>query len=189
MRRLFTRAEAGRHGITPAALRWGTRTGRWTLVESGVYVVGGDDPTPIERAVGTVLATDGVASGTLAGLLLGLDSIRPLRGVCATVPATRSGRRPDVRRKTLAPERLIVAKGIRCTDGLQTIADLAAVVNDVTWEQMLESALRKELTTVEAICTEALAMGWSRTPGVSCIRRVLAPGLRGRRQRRASSRR
>lgn len=172
MRRLFSVDEARARGVTPDALRWGVRTGRWSLVERGVYVVGRDDPTPLERAVGAVLATGGIASGALAGTLLQLDSVR-LRGPCVTVPATGNGRRPGVRRRTLSPERIIVVQGIRCTDGLQTLLDLAATVDDVTWEQMLESALRKRLTTVSDVEVVAAELAQSRTPGVKRIRRVL----------------
>src|SRR5207245_1608675 len=38
--------------------------------------------------------------------------------------------------------------GIRCADGRQTLIDLAAVMDDDTWEQVLESALRKRLVTI-----------------------------------------
>jgi len=160
--------------VSLAALRWGTRTGRWSLVEPGVYVLGREGPTAIERAVGAVLATGGVASGTLAGTLLSLDSVGFIRTPYVTVAPTASGRRREVRRKTLSSDRIISVNGVRCTDGLQTLVDLAAIVDDLTWEQMLESALRKKLATLEAVAAEAEAMARSRTPGAGRIRRVLA---------------
>jgi len=173
MRRLFTIAEARATGVTSNALRWGVQVGRWSLVEDGVYVVGPDAPTPIERAIGAVLKTGGVASGTLAGQLLDLDSVGKLRSPYVTVRATRNGRRPGVRRKTLPRERIITVDGIQCTDALQTLVDLAAMVDDVTWEQMLESALRKRLTSLDAVTEAAATMARSRTPGVTRVRRVL----------------
>jgi hypothetical protein len=54
------------------------------------------------------------------------------------------------------------------------MVDLAATLDDETWEQALESALRKKLTSIAAIEAELLTMGASRTPGVARIRRVLA---------------
>ena len=63
---------------------------------------------------------------------------------------------------------MITVQGIRCTDGLQTLADLAGVLDDLVWEQALESALRKELTTIEDLEHVANA------PGTARIRRVLA---------------
>ncbi len=174
MRRLFTVAEARAKGVSPDALRWGVRVGRWSPVEDGVYVVGADSPTEMERAAGAVLKTRGVASGMLAAHLLQLDSAGTLRGPYVTVATSGNGRRTGVRRKPLARERIITINGIPCTDGLQTLLDLAAVVDDLTWEQMLESALRKRLTTVEAI--EAAGRG---VPGAARIRRVLADRPRG----------
>lgn len=41
--------------------------------------------------------------------------------------------------------------GLRCTDGLQTMLDLAVCLDDVVWEQALESALRTRLTSVDAL--------------------------------------
>ena len=58
--------------------------------------------------------------------------------------------------------------GTRCADGVQTLVDLASILDDVVWEQALECALRKELVTIDEL--EAVPR-W--TPGVPLIRRVL----------------
>jgi len=134
MRRLFTAEEAMRRGMTRAALRWGAHAGRWRSVCRGVYIIGADDPTPLERALAVVVACDGTASGTLAGVLLELDSVT-LRGPGTTIPSTKSGRRQGARRVDLQPERITTVQGVRCTDGLQTLLDLAALLDDLTWEQ------------------------------------------------------
>jgi len=168
VRKLFTIGDALRRGITKAELRWGERSGRWRRVDRGVYVEGADEPTLRERAVGSVLATDGVASWTLAAVLLELDSVR-LRTPFVSVPPTSNGRRPEVRRRNLAPERVVIVQGVRCTDGAQTLLDLAAVLDDLAWEQALESVLRKELTTIEE-----LAGALTGVTGAARIRRVLA---------------
>jgi very-short-patch-repair endonuclease len=164
VRRLFTVAEARANGIGSNALRWGVHTGRWSRVEAGVYIVGGDDPTPVERAVAAVLRTGGVASGALAGILLELDSV-VFRPPFVTVAPTGNGRRAGVRRRALPEDRITIVNGVRCTDGLQTLIDLAAVVDDRTFEQMLESALRKKLTTIASLDAAS---------GAPRIRRVLA---------------
>jgi very-short-patch-repair endonuclease len=52
--------------------------------------------------------------------------------------------------------------------------DLAAEVTDEVWEQALESALRKRLTTIAELIDVAAEMGRTRTPGAARIRRVLA---------------
>jgi very-short-patch-repair endonuclease len=145
VRRLFTG-----EGLTRAELRWGEQKGRWRRADCGVWAEGPDDPTELDRARAAVLATGGVASHHLAGVLHRLDSV-DLDGTWVTLPPTGSGRRERVTRRKLAPERVILVDGLRCTDGLQTLVDLASSLSPLLWEQALESVLRKRLTTVEAL--------------------------------------
>ena len=139
MRRLF-RSE----GLTRGELRWGEKQGRWRHVSRGVYAEGPTEPTPLDRALAVLVRTGGVASGHLAGVLHELDSVR-LRGPDVTVPPGSSNG-SGVRRRTLA--NVVVVEGYPCTDGVQTLVDLAATLDDLEWEQALESALRKRLVTI-----------------------------------------
>jgi hypothetical protein len=159
MRRLFTTEEALSDGLTSNALRWGEETGRWRRVRKGVYAEGPDDPSPFDHACAEVLARHGVASGGLAGVLHGLDVV------------ALDGR--PVRRRPLPAERIVSVGGFLCTDGLQTMVDLAAVLDDLRWEQALESALRKRLVTIVALVELLPELGRARVPGTSRIRRVL----------------
>jgi Protein of unknown function (DUF559) len=161
MRRLFTAAEAARSGLTREALRWGERSGRWRRIARQVYAEGAEDPDAFDRARARVLAKGGVASGRLAGVLHGLD------GVIA--PDER-----PIRRRLLPEQRVVFVQGMRCTDGVQTMVDLAADLDDLQWEQALESALRKQLTSFADIEAALPALSRARTPGVRRIRRVLA---------------
>ncbi len=77
MRQLFTTQEAIDRGLTPSQLRWGETTGRWRRVHKGVYGEGPDEPTELDRRVAEVLARGAVVGGLLAGVLHGLDSVRP----------------------------------------------------------------------------------------------------------------
>ncbi|MEA2900896.1 MAG: hypothetical protein QOH36_783 [Actinomycetota bacterium] len=160
MRRFFTTDEAMARGLTSNALRWGEETGRWRRVRRGVYAEGPDDPTPFDCAMAEVLARRAVASGGLAGVVYGLDAVG-LDG------------RP-VRRRPLPPDRITEVGGIRCTDGLQTMIDLAADLSDLVWEQALECALRKRLLSVAELEHVVPALGRARVPGTTRIRRVLA---------------
>ena len=159
MRRMFTTADALADGLTASALRWGETRGRWRRVRQGVYVEGPEEPTAFERDLADIVATDGVATGGLAATLLGLDGIE-LDG------------RPR-RRRLLPGDRIIEVDGLRCTDGLLTLIDLAAGVDDTIWEQALESALRKHLVTVSALEDALPGLSRSRVPGTVRIRRVL----------------
>ena len=157
MRRLFTTADVT---ATKHTLAWAVQKKRITPIGRGVYGTGPQEPTPLDRARAAVLRCGGEARGALAGVLHGLDSVR-------------LDDRP-IRRDRLPPDRVVHLGGVRCADGLATLVDLAALLDDLTWEQALESALRKRLTTVAAIEAELPRLGASRVPGTTRIRRVLA---------------
>ena len=129
MRRLFTTAESG---LTKDALQWGERTGRWRRVQHGIYAEGPEPITDLDRERAQVIAKATAARGGLAGVLHGLDSVQ-LDG--------RPTRRTEL-------TRTVLIGGLPCADGLQTMIDLAATLDDDTWEQALESALRKRLVAV-----------------------------------------
>ena len=130
MRRLFTTEEARAHGVTSATLRWGVRAGRWRRVLRGAYAQGPEDPSDLDIARARALVcTDAVARGHLAGVLHKLDAV--VLRECL------------VRRRPLARDRVTFIERVPCADGLQTLVDLAANLDDLEWEQALESALRK----------------------------------------------
>ena len=157
MRRLFTTADALAEGIAPGALRWGARTGRWHRIERGVYADGPEPPDALDRARARVLGCGGVARGSLAGVLHELDAVR-------------LDTRPD-RRTALRSDQLVIVGGVRCADALQTLVDLASTLDDDTWEQALESAMRRKLTTLDELAAAAIE---PRRPEAARIRRVLA---------------
>jgi hypothetical protein len=166
-RRLFTTQDAYTMGLTHSALKHGVARVALQRVHRNIYLEGTDPPTPLESAIGTVVAVNGVASGTLAGLLYELDSV-VLQGDVATIPANRNTRLANVRRADIPGRRIVDIGGIACTNGLQTMIDLATVLDDLRWEQTLESALRKRLVTIDELRNVHNARGAKR------IRRVLA---------------
>jgi hypothetical protein len=161
MRRLFTTDDATKQGLTRAALRWGEHRGRWRHVAREVYADGPDEPDAVDWARARVLTTGGAARGRLAAVMHRLDGVDE--------PDAR-----PLRRRELADDRVVVIGGIRCADGLQTLVDLAADLDDLRWEQALECALRKRLTTVAALEASLAELCRSRTNGTARIRRVLA---------------
>jgi very-short-patch-repair endonuclease len=163
---------ASESDYTRGKLRAGIAQGLWQQVCGEVYRDGPSKPTPLEYAFGLVLLTRGVASDELAGVLLELDSVRLTpSGHVASAP--RSGRK-RVRRRVIAEDRVMIVADFPCTNGLQTLIDLAAVVSDDVWEQALESALRQKHVTVEQLEAALPELTRSRVPGTPLIRRVLA---------------
>lgn len=98
-------------------------------------------------------------------MLLGLDAV------------ALDGR--PVRRRHLRADRIVEVEGFRCSDGPQTMIDLAGCVDDLVWEQALESAVRRRLVAVADLELALPALGRSRVPGTVRIRRVLARRPRG----------
>jgi hypothetical protein len=129
LRRMFTSEQSG---LSPAALRWGEGR-QWRRVDRGVYAEGRAEPTPLERALAPVVR-GATARGTVAGVLHGLDGVEL---------------RPEPRRRPT--DRIVIIDGLACADGVQTLVDLAGVLDDERWEQALESALRKGLVTVDQL--------------------------------------
>jgi very-short-patch-repair endonuclease len=166
VRRLYTVQQLSDLGASRSAIRWGEGR-RWRRVVRGVYAEGPEDPTPLDQAIAMVVGTAGIASGTLAATLLGLDGVT-FAGADVSVEPERSNRR-GVRRRKLAPERVLRVGDVRCTDGLQTMVDLADEVDDLVWEQALECLLRRRLATIGDV--EQAARGSQR--GVARMRRVL----------------
>jgi len=152
MRVLFTAAESG---LSSSTLKWGERVGRWRRVMRSVYAVGPETVTDFDRARARVLVAATPARGALACVLLGLDNVE-------------LDDRPT-RRDAFSAERSSIIGGVPCVDALQALIDLAPLVDDETWEQALESALRRRLVAVHAF--EDIP---PRTRGLPRIQRVLA---------------
>lgn len=164
MRRFFTTADALAEGMTPDQLAWEERAGRWRRAARGVYVEGPARPNRFDRAIGLVIGTGGVASGSLAGVLHDLDNVGLLGPPHETLPRSRQTRSPGTRHRDRPPERITCVNGIRRTDGLQTLVDLAVPLDDLRWEQAAESAFHKKLTSVSALEAALPELARARTP-------------------------
>jgi hypothetical protein len=130
-------------------------------------------PTVLESILGELIVTGGVACGSLAGVLHELDGVRLHRPLIALPSISQSHRRGFIRRTYLSTE-VSEVEGYPCTDGVRTLLQLAATMNDIRWEQALEAALRKQLLTIPELTDALNDHDWSRRNGVKRARRVLA---------------
>lgn len=165
----FTAAESG---LTRAQLRHGEAMGKWRRVTRTTYRFGADPVTLLDECLALVVVSGGAASGDVAGVLHGFDSVER-RHPDVTLPIGSTNRHERIRRRELIGE-VVEYAGIPCASALQTLVDLAAEVDDDTWEQMLESALRKKLVCIAELEAWLPELGRRRTPGTARIRRVLA---------------
>lgn len=160
-RRVFSRKQFLAAGHTDKELEYGLGK-RWVRIAHGWYAVGAADPGPSLRALGRMLVSDGHGSGLVAAKMLGFDGIE--------IPDIEIPRR---RRAPVSPE-LVNVNGLWCTNGLQTIVDIAPFVDDEVWEQSLESGLRMDLFKLAELESIVPLLTKSRTAGSPRIKRVLA---------------
>ncbi len=161
-RRLFTAAQYYAENHTRSQLRWLLKSGRCVRVIRNVYAEGGDEPTPFEVSIAHMMVTGKPAWGLIAGELHRFDGIE-----VHTVHTER------LQRRAIDPTIQVVA-GYAATGPLQTLIDLAYLVDDDVWEQSLESALFKgqvDLGELEALLPSLSKM---RHHGVGRMRRILA---------------
>ncbi len=162
-RKLFTTREFLALGRTRAELRWGLKVGRWVHASHGVFAEGADPLDPMTAAIARLVASGEVATGLVAGAVYGLDAVEPKTLIV-----------PRRRRAVAFGGEPSLVDGVLCASGLQTIIELAALLDDIHWEQALESGLRKALFTVEELLAMLPELAGSRTHGAPRIRRVLA---------------
>jgi hypothetical protein len=175
VRRIFTTEQALADGLTEDQLRWKVSSGQYLDMGRGVYAEGSEPATMLEKSIAGALVTQGAVGGPAAaaaygGLDLDLDEFtEPYFVVSGRSSNKRSGAR-----RTRFIGGVTVLNGICVTDGLQTLIDLAALLDDVRWEHALEAALRKRLTTVAALEAALPALSARRAIGTARVRRVLA---------------
>ncbi len=180
MRRIFTTDEALAHGETPDRLRWKVRTGGYTDLGRGVYAEGSEPPSMLDESIAGALVTGGVVAGGAAAAMHGGLDLDFVERVHFVVPDGSSNKRGGARRTRLIGG-VVVVHGVRTTDGLQTLIDLAAELDDRRWEHALEACLRQRLTTIAAIEAALPILSARRAKGAARIRSVLALRPRGAR--------
>jgi hypothetical protein len=136
-----------------------------------MYGDGSGPPSFLEKSIAAAKARGGAVGGCAAGELLRLDAV-VATSVDFVIGVEENNLRTGAHRRRTSD--FIDVCGVCVTGGTQTLVDLAAHLSDEVWEQALESALRKGLTSIAAIEARLPEMSRARTPGVRRIRRVLS---------------
>ncbi|HUR77290.1 MAG TPA: DUF559 domain-containing protein [Acidimicrobiales bacterium] len=162
MRIVFTTTEFYERGGSRSELRTGLKNGLWVAAGHGAYANGPEEPDPLTRAAARIKASGDVATGLVGAALYELDAIEP-----ATLLVPRR------RRAVAFGGEANHVQGILVASGLQIIVELAAILDDLRWEQALESGLRKGLFSIDELERLLPELSASRTHGAPRIRRVL----------------
>ena len=97
------------------------------------------------------MATDGVAGGSLAGVVHGYDGVVLGDDPHVFVAPRAATHRPGTARRAVPESDWCERGGIRVTTPVRTLLDLAGLLDDDRWEQALESALRRGDVNVQEL--------------------------------------
>ena len=160
--------QARRHGETEGTVRAHLRTGRWTRVRQGAYLI--SDATTVRdpwvQARAAALTVPGaVIAGRSAARLWRVDGL-PDGAVEIAVPRRRTLRsRPDllVRCVSLEASDVVEVRGLRLTSPARTLQDVVLGHDRLTGVAAVDSALRRGLVRPGDL--PALAAGCLGRPG------------------------
>lgn len=172
---LFTASEALAMGVTPRAIRWGAQTGRYEMVEAGVYVVRGCPPSWEQAAMIAVLTQGPLAAAShqTAAFLWGLTSLRPTAIEVVTRRWRRIKRDCLIHESTdLIPDDIIRLGGVLVTSATRTVVDLGASAAFLV-EGALDNGLRRDLFSVGDVAAFVDRVGRRGRRGVGVIRPLI----------------
>ncbi len=146
---LISRAEARAEGLSPRQIHLRLERGEWIREQSGVFRHAAVPRTWESELLAACMSTGGVASHRSASVLWGLDPIR--RAVPEIQVSVRSAPRIDrvIVHRSKQWDRIDAnsIRGIPVTGINRTLLDCGAVVTLRTLERMVESAIRRRLTS------------------------------------------
>jgi hypothetical protein len=172
---LFTAAQARSAGFSKDAIRHRVRTGTWRSVDYGVYSAEGTPGSWYQRLLAACLGGPAVASHRSAAALWSLPGFGRST---VEVTAIRHRRRypGDVvwHESVLLENRAITEiDAIPCTDVTRTLIDLGSVCESGMLVPALDDALRRGLTSVDAVARRLEFMG-TRRRGSARVREAVS---------------
>jgi very-short-patch-repair endonuclease len=175
---VLTRAEAVRAGLTLRQVRHRVRTGQWTQLHPGIYLV---DRREIDQRASTRAAVAwagpaAVASGLTAAWWWGLRVWAPAAAE-VTVPRNRSRRCPPVvvlRRRDLEPVDMGVVSGLPVTALPLTVLDAAAALGGDSGRPLVDRALQRWVSFAELHAAYCRSFGRHGSPWLGRVLRQAA---------------
>lgn len=165
--------QADRLGLSPRAISRRLSRG-WRKVHPGVVCIPGYPDTFEQRTMAAHLyaGSDSLLSHRSAGRLHGLDAI-PESRIDITTPRRLRTKELAIHQRDVTTLRSRFFGPIPATAIDQTIIDLAGVVNDVTLEIAIDSALRQGLTLVDRVAALLDSVGGRGTSGATALKGLL----------------
>lgn len=176
---LISRPDILEVGGSDGAIRWQLNKGHWVAVQAGVYQV---DRRPQEwegRLLGAVLAAGdrSVVSHRSALCLWGLEGIST-RLVELTVPYGHGPvPRETIVHRTRRAIKSELLRGIPVTTVERTLLDCSALLPRIVIGKALDSAIRKNLTTIDRVYDLLVARGGRGVRGTRLLRWVISERL------------
>jgi len=144
---VFHRAQVLAFGVTRRMIDGRLSSGRWVRVLPGVYCLKGTRLTWHGMLMAACLWAEGVVSHRSASLLWGLEGVNDR--LIEITTTTRRESVPGVLVHRVGAEedlRIMRYQGLCVTDPTRTLINLAGVVDDITLQAALDSALRQRRT-------------------------------------------
>lgn len=177
---VLTLEEAIHGGLTLRQVRHRIRTGQWTKLHPGVYLVGrrAPDQQASARAAVAWAGPGAVASGLTAAWWWRLRDWAP-GAAEVTVPRKRARRcPPDVvlRRRHLDPVDLVVLRGLPVTALPLTVLDAAAALGNDSGRPLVDRALQRRVSFGQLHAAYCRSFGRHGTPWLGRVLRQAADG-------------
>jgi hypothetical protein len=172
---VIDRVQALEAGVTSGQINWRFRSGRWTEVQPGVYLIGGAPRTSRGRLMAACLwgGPTAVASHRAAGHLWNLAGVEP-GFIEIVVDRCLRSESVIVHRVPAPPQCILHRDSIPVCDPTTTIFQLAAVLPPFRLEVALDCAMRLKLTHVGPLNDHLDRAARRGRNGISIIRRLLA---------------
>ncbi len=182
------RAQLLEEGITAKQVRSALGQGRWLRPVPGLYALATWPCTPTRRLLAGCLVTGGIASHASAAWLWGLLRTEPTPltvSVAHDRCSSRQGRAryygdanfPAVvvhRSRDLSRGSISTREGVRTTNPLRSLVDMAANTPPALLDEALDAALATRLVTVDGLKAEAMRLKGPGRRGPAQLLRCLA---------------